>query len=386
MRLLVFASLLVFGCNKSREAPAPVRAEIDPVSEADAKAFAEKFAVAAKSCDEAKLAPMIETQAMAAKFLGQTTLPNAPEAARMLAKSTLGARILCAWMKGVGEYKLLRVRMVGTEPRPILRRLITDPRNGFTIVGYDELQLGTTRSDHQVRIVDAFSYVQGQWITQLLGGNVDAMAKSLDYLGDLPLMAETVRKARDLQRAGSNKEALEIIDRLPTTVRQYRGVQMMRVRAAAGVSPEAYKQALDELAKVFPNDPSIAMVETDGAFRREDYAAALTWIDMIDSAIGGDAFQAANRALAYLKLNQLDKAAEQADKATTMDPTLGRAWEVKLEVVVAQKKWTEALAVMTELETKHGVHFEEDKLRVSPATAELVATPEFKAWLAKRGK
>jgi tetratricopeptide (TPR) repeat protein len=137
---------------------------------------------------------------------------------------------------------------------------------------------------------------------------------------------------------------------------------------------------------VFPNDPSIAMIETDGAFRREDYAAALTWIDMIDNAIGGDAFQASNRALAYLRMNQLDKAAEAADKATTLDPTLARAWEVKLDIMIAQKRWTDALAVMTELETKHGVAFDEAKLRASPAMAELVATPEFKAWLGSRGK
>jgi uncharacterized protein HemY len=286
-------------------------------------------------------------------------------------------------MKGVDEYKLLRVRIVGTEPRPILRRLIKDPRSGATIVGYDELQLGMSRRDHQVRVVDAFSYVQGQWITTLLSGNVDAMAKSLDFLGDLPLMAETVRNARDLQRAGNNAEALKIIDGLPANVRQYRGVQMMRVRAAAGISLEAHKQALDELAKVFPNDPSIAMVETDGAFRREDFAAALTWIDMIDNAIGGDAFLASQRALAYLKMNQLDKAAVEADKSTTMDPTLTRAWEVKLDVHLAQKRWTDALAVMTELEAKHGVHFDEAKLKEVPATAELIATPQFKAWLAK---
>src|SRR6185503_18367276 len=155
MRLLVFAALLVAGCGKKSEAPAPVRAEIDPVGEADAKAFGEKFAAEAKNCEEARLAPLIDTNAMAAKFQGQTSLPNAPAAARILAKSTLGARILCAWMKGVDEYKLLRVRMVGTEPRPILRRLIKDPRSGATIVGYDELQLGTTRRDHQVRVIDA---------------------------------------------------------------------------------------------------------------------------------------------------------------------------------------------------------------------------------------
>jgi hypothetical protein len=333
MRLLWIAVLVAVGCKDGREARPSVA--VDPVPEAVATTFAHSFAGMAKNCEEQKLARMIDAPAMAAKFAAQSTLPTAPEAARQLANSTLGARILCAWMRGVDEYKLLRVRMVGSEPRPVLRRLIKDPRSGATVVGYDELQLGTSRKDRQVRIVDAFSYVQGQWITQLLGGNLDAMAKSLDYLGDLPLMAETVRKARDLQRGGSNKEALAIIDDLPANVRQYRGVQMMRVRAAAGISPEAYKQALDELATVFPNDPSIAMVETDGAFARQDYAAALKWIDMIDQAIGGDAFLATHRAVAYLRLGQLDKALEHADKALAMEPELARAQEVKAEVQAA---------------------------------------------------
>jgi tetratricopeptide (TPR) repeat protein len=382
MRLLLVVVLLVLGCKEGREERPS--AAVDPVSEADAKAFAETFAVAAKNCDEAKLAPLVDARAMAAKFAARSTLPTAPAAARQLADSTLGARILCAWMRGVEDYKLLRVRMVGSEPRPVLRRLIKEPRTGATVVGYDELHLGTTRGDRKVRVIDAFSYVQGQWITQLLGGNVDAMAKSLDYLGDLPLMAETVRKARDLQRGGSNQEALAIIDGLPANVRQYRGVQMMRVRAAAGVSPEAYKQALDELATVFPNDASIAMVETDGAFARKDYAAALRWIDMIDQAIGGDAFQASHRAVAYLRLGQLDKAVEHADKAIAMEPTLPRGYEVKLDVHVAQKRWSDALAVMSELEEKFGMVFDEAKLRASAPMAELAASPELEAWLAKR--
>lgn len=379
MRLLVVA-VLALGCRSREEAP---KLAVDPVSEADAKAFAETLVTMVKPCDDAKLVPVIDAVAMAGKFALHSKLPNASQASRQLARSPVGARVFCAWMRGIEDYKLLRVVMRDNEPRPIMRRMIREPRSGSMVVGYDELQLGTTRKDKKVRMIDAFSYVQGQWITELLGGNLAAMAQSLDYLGDLPLMADTVRQARDLQRAGKNDEAMKIIDSLPATVRNYRGVQLMRVRAAAGIGKEQYKAALDELVTVFPNDPSIAMIEADGAFTRGDFDAAIKWIDMIDKAIGGDAYQGAHRALAYLKKGDVANAEKHVEAAIAMEPTLARPWEVKLDILIAQKKWADAVAVMTELETKHDMQFDEAKLQAQPAVAELLASPEYQAWRAK---
>lgn len=379
MRLLVVA-VLALGC-RSREATPKLA--VDPVGEAQAQAFAERLVQLVRPCNVEQVAPLVDAVAMAGKFAERSTLPTASRAARQLAKSAIGARVLCAWLNGIDEYKLLRVQMKGSEARPIMRRLIRDPGSGAVVVGYDELQLGATRSDREVRIVDALSYVQGQWITELLAGNLDA-TESLDYLGELPQMADTVRDARERQRAGKHDEALKIIDALPATVRNYRGVQMMRVRASARLSNAQYKQALDELATVFPDDPSIAMTEADGAFARGDWDAALRWIDVIDKAIGGDTVQETHRALAYLKKGELDKAAEHADAAIAKEPTLGRAWEVKLDVAIAQKKWADAIAVMTELEARHEMEFDEGKLQAQPAVAELVASPEYKAWRAQR--
>jgi len=126
------------------------------------------------------------------------------------------------------------------------------------------------------------------------------------------------------------------------------------------------------------------MVEMDGAFAVGDYDAALRWIDIIDKEVGGDAFQDANRAFAYFKKGELDKAAEHAEAAMQREPTLQRVWEVKLDVAIMQKKWADAAAAMTALETKFGIKFDEAKLRSSPAMAEFVETPEFKQWLANR--
>ena len=380
MRLLV-AIALVFGCSK-RETPLVLA--VDPVSEADAKAFGEKFAALARPCDSKKLAAVVDQDAMAAKFATTSKLPNVQHSAHQLLGTDVGARILCGWMRGVSDYKPMRVKPVGSEFHPILRRLIKDPRSGITVIGYDELQLGTTRKDHQVRLYDAFSYVQGQWLTQVLGGNMAALETSLDTLGDIPQMADQVKTARELVRAARFQESLQMIDKLPPEIRNYRSVQLLRIRASAGLGKDSYRQALAELEKLAPNDPSIAMVEMDGAFAIGDYDAALRWIDVIDKEVGGDPFQEANRAFAYFKKGDMDKAAEHIDAAMQREPTLQRVWEVKLDVAIMQKKWADAATAMTTLESKFGAKFDEAKLRASPAMAEFVETPEFKQWLANR--
>lgn len=381
MRLLALAFIIVAAC-KAREA-APKRVVTAP----EAKAFAEMFATMVKPCDEAKVADVIDREAMAAKFTTRTTMPDAQQIAQELANAPIGAKILCSSMRGIDDYKLLRVQLRDGAPRPIMRRVISDPRSGATVVGYDELELGKSRADGVVRIVDSYSYLQGQWITELLVGNRDALAKSVDYVGYVPEMADTIRKARDLQRQGLNKEALEIVDGLPKAAREYRGVQLIRVRASAGLGPDAYKQALDELATVFPNDPSIAMVQADGAFARGDFDTALRWIDVLDTAIGGDTFQAAHRAMAYLRRGRpgdVELARATIDKAIAAEPTLKRAWEVKLDVALAEKNWAEAVTAMTELEDKHRVTFDDAKLAAQPTVAELIASPEYKEWRAGR--
>jgi hypothetical protein len=67
-----------------------------------------------------------------------------------------------------------------------------------------------------------------------------------------------------------------------------------------------------------------------------------------------------------------------------MEPTLTRAWEVKLDITIAQKKWADAVVVMRELEAKHGVHFDDARLAAQPKVAELLASPEYKEWRASR--
>lgn len=384
MRLFVLAFVVCAAC-KGKESSAP-KGQVGAVTEAEAKAFADKLIPLAKPCEPAKLEPLIDREALAARFLSHTSLPGADRVAADVAKRPIGAMILCRAMTGIDEYKLLHVVVRDGSTRAVMRRLITDKRNGDTIAGYDELALGKSR-DGVVRIVDSYSYVQGQWISEVIGGNRDALAQSVDYLGDIPEMADTIKKAQQLHRQGLNKEAIEIIDSLPKAAHEYRGVQMMRVRAAFALGPEAYKQALDELATVFHDDVSVAMVEINGALGRSDYDAAIKWINILDTALGGDAFQIANRALTYLrrgKPGDIELARADVEKALAMEPTLKRPYEVKLDIAIADKKWAEATQMMTILEDKYGIVFDDEKLAAQPAVVPLLESAEFKEWRAGR--
>jgi uncharacterized membrane-anchored protein len=109
------------------------------------------------------------------------------------------------------------------------------------------------------------------------------------------------------------------------------------------------------------------------------------WIDVLEKAIGVDAFLDSTRVVALLRKGDLDQALARADAAVKLEPTLTRALEIKLDVLIARKQWDDVLAVMTELETKHDSSFDIDKLRAEPRLAELVQSPSFAEWLEQRG-
>src|SRR5262245_35717476 len=134
MRLLVIAALVtVLACTGGEPS---LKLEVDPVSKTDARAFADKLAALAKPCDEQQLAKVVDQRAMAAKWAKTSKLPNVQQSAITLAKTTDGATFLCTWWKGIAEYKLLRIRNVQGEFRPVMRRLFVDPRTSTTLVGY----------------------------------------------------------------------------------------------------------------------------------------------------------------------------------------------------------------------------------------------------------
>jgi hypothetical protein len=299
--------------------------------------------------------------------------------------NAIASRLLCQWLTGVTSYKLVGIRTVDGKPHPIMRRLLSDPDSGAMFVGYDELVLARPAKAKDLMLTDAFSFRQNVWISELLAGNTSGPMVQTNFLGASSSHPEVVA-AQTTLRDGDREGALKAIDALPPAVRAERGVQMLRVRAAVGIDTDTYKQALAELAKTFPDDPGIALISIDGSLDVGDYDAATHWIDVLEKAIGVDAFLESTRVVALVRKGDLDQALARAEAAVKLEPTLTRAHEIKLDVLIARKQWPDVLTTMTELETQHETNFDLAKLRAEPRLADLVASPLFAQWLDERSQ
>jgi hypothetical protein len=354
---VVFAVCFSLGCGLGcRDGSRPANPE------AEAKAAVESLAVdVVPACDPTKVATRLA-----------------------MTDTATAARILCQWYAGLHSYKLVGFRKGGDTPHPIMRRLIVDAPTGAMFVAFDEITFAYEKGK-LVGIGDVFSFRQGVWISELIAANATGSAGPTDFLGPSSKHPE-VLAAQDTLRSGDRAAALAAIDALPAAVRKERGVQMLRVRSAAGLSADQYKQALTEIAQTFPDDPAIALISIDGALDVDDFDRAIQWIDTLEKTIGVDAYLESTRTVALIRKGDLDKALAAADAAVTLEPTLTRALEIKLDVLIAKKQWDQVLAVMTELETHHGTRFDVAKLRAQPHLAELVQSPAFATWLEQRTK
>lgn len=168
MRLqLIVVVAAVVGCEKS----AP---RLGPVSDAEAQAFATRLAAAALPCDTAKVATMIDGDAITARMEGAAKSKETKFGAQQFRDPQAIARIVCAWQQGVEGYRMLHLRTKDGQPRLVMRRLARAPRKSVVIVGYDELMLGKHGKD--VTLVDLYSFAQGDWLSSILTSGMDAMS------------------------------------------------------------------------------------------------------------------------------------------------------------------------------------------------------------------
>jgi len=375
MRAAIVFCLVAAACK-------PPELAVDPVNEAEATEFAQRFVSTVQPCDETRMDALIDEEGLAAKFAERTKVLGASFAASKLVDDRAGAHAMCAAVTAAKSYKVMRVRTIKGEPRPLLRRLVK-AKNGAMTVGYDELQLGKSRRDHRVRVVDVYFYFAGQWLSEAMSGMTNSITDAADGL-DVIEIAQDIKRAEELHKGGQNVEALALLDKLPRRVQRSRTVAIMRVNVGAAVSEAKYRDELDTIAKLFPDDPTIALLEIDGAFLRGDFDGALRNIDTIDTAIGGDPFQEAVRAEVYLKRGRpgdLERAAEHAEAALRAEPTLEKGWWSKLDVATARRDWPGAVAAIDKLRRTFQISLDEDKLRALPGNyGELVESAEYVAW------
>jgi len=373
VRWVSVVCLACVSCSRGERAPAPLPA----ITDAEATALAEQFRKAALPCDTDRVSALVDRDEFRHRLnernpeLGDTTVAMMEG----LGGSSLVATKLCGWMSQVDDYKFIRLRVVDGHIHPVLRR--------STGIGasYHELELVRSRDDGQVRVADLYSYFKGEWISDEFATMTAAASKDPAVLAT----SVTLQRVRSLED-DKPAEALAALDELPPRMRKLRFIQGWRVRIAQSISMDAYSEALEDLFKHFPNDPSVALLQVDHQYLHHNIAGALHYIDVVDGEIGPDPFLDGTRAMFLAERRgpgDLDAAEQKARHAAEAEPGRPIGLWARVAVDLGRHRWSVALDEMDDLSHRFQIRLDDAALRTGPMFKELLQTPEYAAWRAR---
>ncbi|WP_163997141.1 hypothetical protein [Pyxidicoccus caerfyrddinensis] len=282
-------------------------------------------------------------------------------------------------------FTLLRARAVKGVPRALFRLVSTRGLN------YLDLELAKDASG-QVRVVDIYPYVAGEFLSETLRraylavaaeanqGLVDRlMGKEQTYLKNLPRM----QAMQQAFQAGKYEEALSIYDQFPASFKNYKSVLLLRLQSAAALSVqgEAYAQAIADYEKALPNDPSVELVAFDGYLLRKDHAGAIRVLDRLDRRVR-DPYLSVLRGNVMLDKGDTAEARRHYEAAITAEPTLLVGHWSLAGLALQEKQYKELGERLDAIEATGLVHLND--LEGTANYEGFVKSPEYKVWKKRR--
>ncbi len=357
-------------------------------STAEATEFADKLIAAVNSDDVNKFNEVIDWPALLDRAMGGIEIPTAfNQGFKKGVMSSLGDpggvfEQLATPCKSGGYLKLLRVREVKGRPRPLIRLIMPD--HG---IAYLDFELAR-RPDNNVRAIDFYSYGRGEYMSQTVrrvylpiaaDQSRNVLEKRVTQESDV---VKAFRKFPELNAAvqkGHSKEALAMYDSLPACAKKEKVFMLWRVHAAQKSNNESlYLAAMEDLAKSFPDDPAIQLLQIDAFYLRKEYDKAMAAIARLDQSVGGDPYLKWLQAELCLEQGKNDEAEKLVQAALDAEPTLHEAHDTRLSIANGQKKYGDMVKFLREYEATFLQPFE--AIENSPEFSGFVASAEFKAY------
>jgi tetratricopeptide (TPR) repeat protein len=361
---------LALSCKQHENAPPPAPT---PPSMQEAEKFAKEFAGHMVPCSASALDRDVDLDLLITKAIAGRPISSA-EASGLRAGLGSFGKMLCAQLGPGTTYQYLRSQMIDGTPHPLFRLLGTDG------VNYHRLELD---KQHEVRAADIYIFMTGEQLSETFGRLFEIGLQS----GAGYEMSNKMGRIRSLMASKQLTEAYELLKSLPPKIRNTKPMLLIAVQLTSGLNtpgePE-YMAAIDAYAKAFPNDPSLDLVQVDGAFLRKKYDDAIAMIDRLDKQIGGDPYLETMRATAYGESGKHAEAIAHAKQATEREPTLEQGWWSLATQQTSGGDFTGALATLEVLRTKFSAHTDDADLRADGRFTALVASKEYAAWLKKQ--
>jgi thioredoxin-like negative regulator of GroEL len=270
-------------------------------------------------------------------------------------------------------------------PKSALFRLNPDDQGG---ISYLRTILGR-RGNGPIKVVDVYVFMAGENLSQTLRRSMLTLLSAqnsrslLDRLtgkeADFAKAVPTSAALSDAVRNKRGREAMELFDKLPSSLQKDKTYLIMRVIAAQQLNDEEYQRAIESYQSQFPNDPSLDLLVIDSYLIKKQYKQALLSIERLNRAVDGDNYLTLLRAKVDLLMGDLIAAETAAQEAADEDPTLVDARMTLVLVSLRRKDFKETLQRLQALERDYRVRFED--LRTQAEYTEFVNSPQFQEWL-----
>src|SRR5262249_28074328 len=143
-----------------------------------------------------------------------------------------------------------------------------------------------------------------------ISGSEQQMLKDMERFG----------KMADAVRQGKHAEAMGHYAAMSPGFQSQKPVLMVRLQAAMNLEEARYVEAIDELAKLYPDDPCLDLIRIDSLFLKKQYKEAREAVDRLDRALGGDPHLETLRASLHLEAKEFAQARQAIQRAIEKTP------------------------------------------------------------------
>jgi len=356
----------------------PAPAAMDPVSAEEAATLAAAFEAALEPCDAAKVGALLDEEQLVRRAVAASGVRKGDQLGMyqgMRRKDAAMGPLLCARFGAEVDVEVLRVVVRDGRPTPVLRIL------GSTGFNYYELELGKSRADHVVRIVDFYVYIAGERMSDTFA-RLGAQGVGAIRAGGDPEMLGRITAA---QQRGDRAEARKLIGALPKPLRDSKQVRIMELATVIATDPD-YQATIERFERAFPDDPALDIISLDGLYLRHDVPALVKTIDRLDRRVGGDPYLAFLRVNAYLLEPTPEHLAAAETAARAAVAGMPKNTSVLLALATVQLRRGDRTGAVVTLETLRALGSEVGRASVAkdPDWQAFFASPEYASWAAAK--
>ena len=301
-----------------------------PVTDAEAKQFSERLLTSLRTGNTATLNTLLDMDALSAAALAGMGLSDKDKndflggMRESLNQSTGFSGQLISTVAGGGSSDLLRIVEVDGRKRARIRMI--HPRN--TGVGYVDFVLGHNPAG-QVLAQDMYLFYSGELFSLTLHrlavqGFASQNRSLLDRLkgvdNDFAKHLEDIRTISQDLASGSAPAGMQVYNGLPDSLKADKMMKLIHIRLAQKMGDAEYERALGDFRASFPNDSASALLSVDYYLLKKQYSKALSALDTLDKALGGDPYLDVQRAGVYAVMQDRSKARTAIKRAVSAMP------------------------------------------------------------------